>query len=107
MKKQFRIRILLLTSIFSLLLPTASHSADITPKDLLQLPIYGTVIQEGQTFQNISFVTASSTPQDGGSYYNKACTSFEDPRCADAPIIRGNLIMPVCQSAKDLSLIHI
>jgi len=101
MKKQFRIRILLLTSIFSLLLPTASHSADITPKDLLQLPIYGTVIQEGQTFQNISFVTASSTPQDGGSYYNKACTSFEDPRCADAPIIRGNLIMPVCQSTKD------
>jgi hypothetical protein len=101
MKKPFRIRIVFLISILALALPTASHSADITPKDLLTLPIFGTVIQEGQAFQNISFVTASSTPQDGGSYYNKACTSFEDPRCADAPIIRGNLIMPVCQSAAD------
>ena len=101
MKKPFRIRIVLLISILALALPAASHSADITPKDLLKQPIYGTVIQEGQAFQNISFVTASSTPQDGGSYYNKACTSFEDPRCADAPIIRGNLIMPVCQSAAD------
>lgn len=101
MKKPFRIRIVLLISILALALPTASHSADIVPKDLLSLPIFGTVIQESQAFENISFVTASSTPQDGGSYYNKACTSFEDPRCADAPRILGNLIMPVCQSAAD------
>ena len=101
MKKPFRIRIVVLISILALALPTASHSADIVPKDLLTLPIFGTVIQEGQAFQNISFVTASSTPQDGGSFYNKACTSFEDPRCADAPRILGNLIMPVCQSVAD------
>lgn len=101
MSKALRIQIVLFISIFGLLVPTASHSADITPKDLLNQPLFGTVIQEGQTFQNISFVTASSTPQEGGSFYNKVCTSFEDPRCADAPIIRGNLILPVCQSAAD------
>jgi hypothetical protein len=101
MSKALRIQIVLFISIFGLLVPTASHSADITPKDLLNQPIFGTVIQEGQTFQNISFVTASSTPQDGGTFYNKVCTSFEDPRCADAPIIRGNLILPVCQNAAD------
>ena len=101
MSKVLRIQVVLFISIFGLLVPTASHSADITPKDLLNQPLFGTVIQEGQTFQNISFVTASSTPQEGGTFYNKVCTSFEDPRCADAPIIRGNLILPVCQSAAD------
>ncbi len=101
MKKSLRLNTVIALSLLALLAPTASHSADIAPKDLINQPLYGTVIQEGQAFQNISFVTGSSTPQDGGAFYNKACKSFEDPHCADAPIIRGNLIMPACQSATD------
>ena len=101
MKRKFPARVIALSSFFVLLLPNFAFSADITPKDLLNQPLYGTVIQEGQTFQNISFVTGSSDPQNGGSYYNKACKSFEDLHCADAPIIHANLVMPVCQSAAD------
>lgn len=91
----------MLISILAFILPAPSHSADIVPKDLIYQPLYGTVIQEGQAFQNISFITASSTPQDGGVFYNKNCVSFDDPRCLDAPIIRGNIIMPVCKSAAE------
>jgi len=101
MKRKFPTRVIALSALFLLLLPNGAFSADITPKDLINQPLYGTVFQEGQTFQNISFVTGSSDPQNGGSYYNKACKSFEDPHCADAPTIRANLVMPVCQSAAD------
>lgn len=101
MNQARRVRIVLLAILMTLLVPASSQAADITPKDLLNQPLFGTVIQEGQTFQNISYVTASSTPQDGGTFYNKACTSFADPHCADAPIIRGNLIMSVCQNSTD------
>ena len=97
-------RVFLLTSLIFLLasmMPATSYSADIVPKDLINQPLFGTVIQEGQTFQNISYVMASSTPQDGGLFYNKNCASFSDPRCVDAPIIRGNIVMPVCKNAAD------
>jgi len=83
------------------LAPSASYSADTSPKDLIFQPIYGTVIQEGQAFQNISSITATATPQMGGVFYNKACKSFEDSHCADAPILQVNLIMPVCQNTAD------
>ena len=101
MRKAFRTGVVCLTFLLTLFLSSVSYSADITPKDLLGQPLFGTVIQEGQTFQNVSFVTASSTPQNGGSYYNKACKSFEDPHCADAPVILANLVMPVCLNATD------
>ena len=101
MNKPRFLPLVMLTSILAFILPATSHSADIVPKDLIFQPLYGTVIQEGQAFQNISFITASSTSQEGGVFYNKNCVSFDDPRCLDAPIIRGNIILPVCKSAAD------
>jgi hypothetical protein len=101
MNKSRLVPLVSLISLLAVTLPASSYSADIVPKDLINQPLYGTVIQEGQAFQNISFITASSTPQDGGVFYNKNCVSFDDPRCEDAPIIRGNIIMPVCKIATD------
>ena len=101
MNKPRFIPLVMLISILAFIFPATSHSADIVPKDLIFQPLYGTVIQEGQAFQNISFITASSTSQEGGVFYNKNCVSFDDPRCLDAPIIRGNIILPVCKSAAD------
>ena len=101
MNRHFRFKVIALSALFALLLPSRAFSADIAPKDLIYQPLYGTVIQEGQTFQNISFVTGSGQSPNGGSFFNKACKSFEDPHCADAQTIHGNLVMPVCQSAAD------
>jgi hypothetical protein len=89
--------------ILLLLTPSVASSNVVSPKDLISQPLYGAVIQESQSFQNISFVTALYNAKNGGQFSQRTCATFSttDPHCLDADVLHANLVIPVCHAATD------
>ena len=86
-----------------MLTPSIASSNVVSPKDLIGQPLYGAVIQESQSFQNISFVTAVYNAKNGGQFSQRTCATFSttDAHCSDADVLHANLLIPVCHSAGD------
>ena len=83
--------------------PAVTSANVITPKDLIDQPLYGAVIQESQIFQTISSVTALYNAKNGGLYSQRDCSTFAatDTHCAGADSLRAHLMLSPCRSAAD------